>query len=61
MTIELLPNFVDGTWQRPNGDALDVENPATAETIARVPVSSAADACHALHRLSPTIDKCSFQ
>ena len=43
MTIEMLSNFVNGSWQRPSGDALDVHNPATAETIARVPVSSAAD------------------
>ena len=43
MTVELLPNFVNGSWQRPEGAALDVHNPATGDTIAHVPVSSAKD------------------
>jgi malonate-semialdehyde dehydrogenase (acetylating)/methylmalonate-semialdehyde dehydrogenase len=41
---ELLPNYVAGTWHTPSDrDALDVRNPATGDTIARVPLSSAAD------------------
>jgi malonate-semialdehyde dehydrogenase (acetylating)/methylmalonate-semialdehyde dehydrogenase len=42
--IELIPNYVGGTWQTPSErDALDVINPATGEPIARVPLSTAAD------------------
>lgn len=41
---ELLPNYVGGSWHTPSDrDALDVRNPATGDTIARVPLSSAAD------------------
>jgi malonate-semialdehyde dehydrogenase (acetylating)/methylmalonate-semialdehyde dehydrogenase len=37
-----LPNFIDGEWQAPAGDdSLPVTNPATAEQIAAVPLSSA--------------------
>ena len=43
--IRTLSNYVGGAWV-PAGDgaeALDVENPATGEVLARVPLSSAAD------------------
>jgi malonate-semialdehyde dehydrogenase (acetylating) / methylmalonate-semialdehyde dehydrogenase len=42
--VELLPNFVGGEWTTAAvQDAQDVRNPATAEALARVPLSSAAD------------------
>src|SRR5918992_5514441 len=41
---ELIPNYVAGRWQTPSGrEALEVVNPATGETLARVPLSSAED------------------
>ena len=44
MPIRELRNYVDGAWNEPAGrDGLDVENPSTGATIARVPLSSAAD------------------
>jgi len=44
MPIRELRNYVDGAWNEPAGrDLLDVENPSTGGTIARVPLSSAAD------------------
>jgi malonate-semialdehyde dehydrogenase (acetylating) / methylmalonate-semialdehyde dehydrogenase len=40
----LLDNYVAGRWTAATGaDALDVTNPATGETLARVPLSSSAD------------------
>lgn len=52
--VETLPNYVDGTWVREDAaDALPVTNPATGETIARVPLSGAAGvdrAARAAHR-----------
>lgn len=44
MTIQKLRNYVRGEWHEPAGAAwLDVENPATGETIARVPLSAVKD------------------
>ena len=44
MPVRTLRNFIDGEWVEPQGSgALDVENPSTGGTIARVPLSSAAD------------------
>ncbi len=40
---ELLGNYIAGRWTTPKADAIDVRNPATAEALARVPLSSAAD------------------
>lgn len=41
---ELLPNYIGGRWLTPDGaDTLDVRNPATGDTLARVPLSHAAD------------------
>lgn len=36
-------NYVNGTWQRPSGATLTVDNPATAQTIAHVQVSTRED------------------
>ncbi len=45
-TAELLPNYVGARWQTPDPhNALEVRNPATGETLARVPLS-AADEVH---------------
>jgi malonate-semialdehyde dehydrogenase (acetylating) / methylmalonate-semialdehyde dehydrogenase len=42
--VRLLDNYVGGRWtSAESADALDVINPATGETLARVPLSSAAD------------------
>jgi malonate-semialdehyde dehydrogenase (acetylating)/methylmalonate-semialdehyde dehydrogenase len=42
--VELLQNFVGGAWQAAGAsDSLDVNNPATGEMLARVPLSSAED------------------
>jgi malonate-semialdehyde dehydrogenase (acetylating)/methylmalonate-semialdehyde dehydrogenase len=43
-STRLLDNYVAGRWTpATGGDALDVTNPATGETIVRVPLSAAAD------------------
>ena len=43
-TTRLLDNYVAGRWTPATGDdALDVTNPATGETLARVPLSAASD------------------
>ena len=42
--VRLLDNYVGGRWTAAaSSEALDVTNPATGETLARVPLSSAAD------------------
>ena len=44
MTVATLSNFVGGSWVPSRGTTLlDVKNPATGETLARVPLSTAAD------------------
>ena len=44
MPVRILRNYVNGEWIDPAAcDALDVENPSTGGTIARVPLSRAAD------------------
>jgi len=44
MAAEILKNYINGTWVTPEGvDCLDVENPSTGGTIARVPLSGEAD------------------
>ena len=52
-----LENYIDGRWVAPDGAAcLDVENPSTAQTIARVPLSGELDvdrAVQAAHRAFP--------
>ena len=45
-----LLNYVGGKWRRARaGEFLDVRNPATAETIVRVPLSSAEEVDEAVH------------
>lgn len=42
MEVKILKNYVDGEWvESPSRRRLDVRNPATAEVIARVPLSTA--------------------
>ena len=42
--VRLLDNYVGGRWtSAESAEALDVTNPATGDTLARVPLSSAAD------------------
>ncbi|GAB4431929.1 MAG: CoA-acylating methylmalonate-semialdehyde dehydrogenase [Chloroflexi bacterium OHK40] len=41
MTVETLPNYIGGVWQRPAAATLPVVNPATAVTLAEVPLSPA--------------------
>ena len=44
MSKAILANYVAGTWRDSNStDHLNVTNPATAEVLTRVPVSTAAD------------------
>ncbi len=44
MTVPTLSNFVGGSWVHLRGTILlDVENPATGEILARVPLSTGAD------------------
>ncbi len=41
MAPEVLKNYIDGEWvESKSGEVLDVRNPATAEIIARVPLST---------------------
>ena len=55
--IELLPNYVGGAWRAASTqDAQDVRNPATGETLARVPLSSAADVAAAIEAASRAFD-----
>jgi malonate-semialdehyde dehydrogenase (acetylating)/methylmalonate-semialdehyde dehydrogenase len=45
MTVRKLKNFVGGEWSEPKGgDWIDVENPSTGGTIARVPLSGRREA-----------------
>lgn len=43
MSVSTLANFVDGNWVVPNSEPLDVVNPATGETLARVPMCGQSD------------------
>ncbi|MBD2089487.1 CoA-acylating methylmalonate-semialdehyde dehydrogenase [Microcoleus sp. FACHB-1515] len=40
---EILQNYINGKWETPQADLLDVVNPATSEVLASVPLSSASD------------------
>lgn len=54
---ECLPNYVAGRWQTPNaGVALDVRNPATADVLARVPLTEAGDVDAAVKAASAAFD-----
>src|SRR5262245_22437876 len=44
LQTELLANYVNGRWVSPaTPESMDVRNPATADVIGRVPLSTAAD------------------
>ena len=41
MTVEVLKNYIDGEWvESESGETLEVRNPATAQVIAHVPLST---------------------
>ena len=49
--MDTTPNYIGGEWRTPSGsESLPVLNPATGETIAQVPVSSATEVDHAVER-----------
>ena len=51
-TVSKQQNFLDGEWvDATGGETMEVLNPATGETIAEVPRSSAADVDRAVQRL----------
>jgi malonate-semialdehyde dehydrogenase (acetylating)/methylmalonate-semialdehyde dehydrogenase len=43
MEPEILRNYAGGRWITPDGEAIDVRNPATGDLLARVPLSDGAD------------------
>jgi malonate-semialdehyde dehydrogenase (acetylating)/methylmalonate-semialdehyde dehydrogenase len=54
---ELLSNYVGGRWHTPDASEwLDVRNPATGETLARVPLSSAAEVDRVVKAASAAFD-----
>ena len=44
-----LPHYIAGRWKNSGSDALDVDNPATFEVLARVPLGSPAEVNEAVH------------
>ncbi len=53
-TLTKVPNFIGGQWIDSSAtDWIDVTNPATGETIAQTPLSSAAETSAALRRPPP--------
>ena len=70
MVIPVLANYVIGLWVTPNAaESLEVRNPATAEILARVPMSSAADVAEAVGsadrafygwRATPVIERAAY-
>jgi malonate-semialdehyde dehydrogenase (acetylating)/methylmalonate-semialdehyde dehydrogenase len=70
MVIPVLANYVNGQWVTPNAaELLEVRNPATAEILARVPMSSAADVDQAVRsaerafpvwRATPVIERAAY-
>src|SRR5262245_55428573 len=51
----VLPNYVGGKWERANADSLPVDNPATREVIASVPLSSSSDVDTAVRAASAAL------
>jgi malonate-semialdehyde dehydrogenase (acetylating)/methylmalonate-semialdehyde dehydrogenase len=51
----ILPNYVGGRWERASADTLPVDNPATREVIASVPLSSATDVDTAVRAASAAL------
>ncbi|MEI7643344.1 MAG: CoA-acylating methylmalonate-semialdehyde dehydrogenase [Chloroflexales bacterium] len=47
MSVERLNNYIDGAWHKADGETLPVINPATAQTLAEVPLSPAAEVARA--------------
>ena len=41
--VRTLKNYIDGEWVESKGEVVDVVNPATYQTIARVPISTGAE------------------
>ena len=39
--VKVLKNYIDGEWVESKGEVIDVVNPATCQTISRVPISTA--------------------
>src|SRR5437868_8891020 len=68
--VRTIRNYVGGQWVASTAaDLLDVTNPATAETIARVPLSTAEEVDHAARaaqdaflgwRDTPPLDRAGF-
>ncbi len=57
MAVKRLRNYVNGQWVDPPGaGALDVENPSTGETIAQVPLSTAASVDQAVDAARDAFD-----
>ena len=48
MEFGTLNNYVDGEWVESSAEMLDVDNPATGEVIARVPLSTAEETAEAV-------------
>jgi malonate-semialdehyde dehydrogenase (acetylating)/methylmalonate-semialdehyde dehydrogenase len=38
--VKVIKNYIDGEWVESKGDVIDVVNPATCQTIAKVPIST---------------------
>ncbi len=57
MVTPVLANYVNGRWVTPStAESLEVRNPATAEVLARVPLSSAADVDQAVRAAEAAFD-----
>lgn len=54
--VETIGNYVNGRWQTPGGPLMDVRNPATGETLARVAMSTPADVNAAIAAASAAFD-----
>src|SRR6202166_2187624 len=53
MSVEQLPNFINGQWQKtPGSDYQDVINPATCGVLPKVPLSDATDVASAVEAAS---------
>jgi len=51
--VKLLKNYINGKWIEPkNKGYLDVENPATREILAKVPLSTTEETNHAIDCVS---------
>src|SRR5919108_3576319 len=56
-STDVLANYIGGRWQTPGGrDALEVRNPATGQTLARVPLSAADEVQRAVTAASQAYD-----